>query len=319
MSAQDFGYKLNLLAGGTMSLDASQPTDIVNYRTAEAILAGQANIKDAAKVATIANVDLVTGGLLVIDGYQTVDGDRVLVRSQTNQAENGIYSASAGAWSRTTDADEDGEIVTGTQIFVTDSGHDHAHIYVMNTTDDDLVIGTDPQNWAIKQAVTGHADDLVVVDDNFDIISGSNAQSAFDSVDDAINTNATNLSSLDTRLDNLSGVTGSDLETFTGSTIADSSSVKAALQALETKAESDAQIYANNRAELTGQTNTAGTWTTITHGLNEDRLASVSFFDEGNDYQNINSAVLWRPKSGDANSIEVYHSQVKTMTIAFRA
>lgn len=61
-----------------------------------------------------------------------------------------------------------------------------------------------------------------------------------------------------------------------------------------------------------------GTWTTFTHNLTEDRLSSVSFFDEGNGFQNLNSAVLWRPKSGDANSIEVYHSQTKTMTIVFR-
>lgn len=318
MSYQDFGYKLNLLAGGTVTNNATQPTDIVNYRTAEAILAGQTNIKDSAKVATIGNIDLTTGGLLIVDGYQTVDADRILVKDQTDPSENGIYTASAGAWVRTEDANADGEIVTGTQIFVSDSGHDHAHIYVMNTTDDDLVIGVDPQNWVIKQAVTGHADDLVVVDDNFTALTGTNAQSVLDSADDVIQTNINDIAALDTRLDNVSGVTGSDLGTFTGATITDASSIKTALQELEIKAEADAQIYASNRSELTGQTNTAGTWTTITHNLNEDRLASVSFFDEGNDYQNINSAVLWKPKAGDANSIEVYHSQVKTMTIVFR-
>lgn len=110
-----------------------------------------------------------------------------------------------------------------------------------------------------------------------------------------------------------------DLGAFTGSTIADNESIKDALQTLETKAEADAQIYANNRSELTTQTNTAGTWTTFTHNLNEDRLASVSFFDEGNNMQNLNGSVLWRPKSGDSNSVEVYASQVKTMTIVFRA
>lgn len=311
MSYQDFGYQVNLLDGGTIANTATNPNDIVNLQTAQAILSGEANIKDYALVATIADVDLATGGLLVIDGYQTLEGDRILVRSQTNPVENGIYTASAGSWARSTDADEDGEIVTGTQIFVSDSGHDHAHIYVMNTTGD-IVIGTDAQTWVIKQAVTGHAQDLGVDDANFTVMSGTNAQTALDSADDALQAQSD-------RLDNLSGVAGSDLGTFTGSTIADNTDVKTALQTLETKAEADAQIYANNGAELTTQTNTAGTWTTFTHGLNENRLSSVSFFDEGNNMQTLNGAVLWRPKSGDANAIEVYASQVKTMTIVFRA
>ncbi len=313
MSYQDFNYQVNLLDGATITNDASNPTDVVNYRTAQAILAGETNIKDYALVATVANVDLATGGLLVVDGYQTLEGDRILVRSQTNAVENGIYTASAGAWVRTLDADEDGEIVTGTQIFVSDSGHDHAHIYVMNTTGD-IVIGTDAQTWVIKQAVTGHAQDLGVDDANFDVLTGTNAQTVFDSADDAIKLVGDTVDSVVG-----AGAGATDLGTFTGSTIADNDSIKDALQALETKAEADAQIYSNNRAELTTQANTAGTWTTFTHNLNEDRLASVSFFDEGNNMQNLNSSVLWRPKSGDANSIEVYASQVKTMTIVFRA
>lgn len=320
MSYQEFGYRLDLLAGGTITQDAANDTDIVNRRTAIAILANQSNVKDAALSATLANIDLATGGLLVVDGYQTLEGDRILVKSQTDPVENGIYTASAGAWVRTADADETGEIVEGMSIFVRNDGTHtgHGHIYVM-TSGDPVTIGIDAINFVVHHEVAGHADDVSVDDGNFSVLSGTNAQSALDSADNAIQANADSVTALDTRLDNLSGVAGSDLGTFTGTTIADASDVKTALQALETKAEADAQIYANNKVVLTGQSNTAGTWTTITHGLNDAELSSVSFFDEGNALQNVNSAVLWKPKSGDANSIEIYSSQAKTMTIVFRA
>lgn len=44
-------------------------------------------------------------------------GDRVLVRRQINQAQNGIYVASAGAWTRATDFDSPSDIY-GTLVFV---------------------------------------------------------------------------------------------------------------------------------------------------------------------------------------------------------
>lgn len=316
---QDIGYQLNLVEGATTSVDATQPTQLVNYRTAQAILSNQTNVKDAAMVATVANVDLATGGLLVIDGYQTLEGDRVLVKSQTDASENGIYTASAGAWVRTTDADENGEIVTGMQIFVYNDGTHtgHGHIYVMNSADP-VVIGTDAINFVVSQAVVGHADDLSTDDGSYSVLTGTNAQANFDSADNAIQANIDSINALDTRLDNLSGVTGSNLETFSGSTISDNTDIKTALQEVETAIESNAGIYAANKVVLTGQSNTAGTWTTITHGLNDADLSSVSFFDEGNSLQNMNSAVLWRPKSGDANSIEIYHGQSKTFKIVFR-
>lgn len=201
----------------------------------------------------------------------------------------------------------------GMSVYVYNDGTHpgHGHIYVLSSSDTDIVIGTDPITFVVQQSVSGHADDLAVDDGNFSILAGTNAQSVLDSADNAIQLVA------DT-VDSVVGAGATDLGTFTGTTIADNDDIKGALQSLETAVESAGSQYADNKVELVSQTNTAGTWTTITHGLNEDRLSSVSFFDEGNNYQNLNSAVLWRPKSGDANSIEVYHSQAKTMTIVFR-
>jgi phage-related tail fiber protein len=60
------------------------------------------DVKASCVVGTTANIGL--SGLLTIDGYTVSAGDRVLVKSQTNTAENGIYVASASAWSRSADA-----------------------------------------------------------------------------------------------------------------------------------------------------------------------------------------------------------------------
>lgn len=75
-----------------------------------------AAIKMPADVATTANIAL--SGLLVIDGYQTVEGDRVLVKDQTNQIDNGIWSPSTGNWSRTSDASKTGDFAAGTIVVV---------------------------------------------------------------------------------------------------------------------------------------------------------------------------------------------------------
>jgi hypothetical protein len=53
--------------------------------------------------ATTANISLT--GLQTLDGVTVVAGDRVLVKNQSTTFQNGIYLASATAWSRAPDAD----------------------------------------------------------------------------------------------------------------------------------------------------------------------------------------------------------------------
>ena len=60
--------------------------------------------KQSVRVATTANI-ATFGGLLTIDGVTLAEGDRVLVKNQTNTALNGIYIAGSGTWSRSQDAD----------------------------------------------------------------------------------------------------------------------------------------------------------------------------------------------------------------------
>ena len=58
--------------------------------------------KGSCLVASTANITTLSG-LLTIDGVTVSAGDRVLVKNQTAQAENGIYVASASAWARSSD------------------------------------------------------------------------------------------------------------------------------------------------------------------------------------------------------------------------
>jgi hypothetical protein len=74
-------------------------------------------IKAPCRVATTANITL--SGLQTIDGVALAANDRVLVKDQTTTSENGIYAASTGPWTRSTDFDGGGDIVEGTLVFIT--------------------------------------------------------------------------------------------------------------------------------------------------------------------------------------------------------
>jgi hypothetical protein len=70
--------------------------------------------KNATVAATVANINLATTGLTAIDGVTLLAGDRVLVKNQTVAAENGIYVAGTGAWTRALDLDVAAEFTNAT-------------------------------------------------------------------------------------------------------------------------------------------------------------------------------------------------------------
>lgn len=75
--------------------------------------------KTPVAVATTAAIDGSMTGLPIIDGYQTVLNDRILVWQNTDNTTNGIYVAQAGAWTRAPDFSDNTSIANGTQVFVT--------------------------------------------------------------------------------------------------------------------------------------------------------------------------------------------------------
>ena len=87
---------------GTISTTPSSATDIANKFYVDTVAQGLGP-KAACAVATTTNITL--SGLQTIDGYTTLSGDRVLVKNQSSSQFNGIYIASASAWTRAVDMD----------------------------------------------------------------------------------------------------------------------------------------------------------------------------------------------------------------------
>lgn len=103
--------------------------------------------KTSVKAGSTADIDLTTGGLLIVDGYQTVDGDRVLVKDQADLTQNGIYIAAAGTWVRASDMDQTTPTneINGAAVYV--------ELGTVNKTtgwtqiDQVTAVGTDPIEW----------------------------------------------------------------------------------------------------------------------------------------------------------------------------
>jgi hypothetical protein len=97
------GYKLTNLADPVSDQDAA--TKYYVDTVAQGL-----DVKASVVAATTANITL--SGAQTIDGVSIVAGDRVLVKNQTTQSDNGIYVAASGAWARSSDADTWTELVS---------------------------------------------------------------------------------------------------------------------------------------------------------------------------------------------------------------
>ena len=123
--------KLIGLAPGT------NPTDGVNKSQLDAAVNGL-DPKASCRAATTGNVTL--SGLQTIDGVALNAGDRVLVRNQTNAAQNGIYVASASAWSLATDFTQ-GSVSAGAQTVI-EEGSTLAGSFWYLITPNPITVGT---------------------------------------------------------------------------------------------------------------------------------------------------------------------------------
>ena len=91
-----------LTTTGQITTSPTGNTDIANKFYVDQIAQGL-NPKQAVKCGT--SVSITLSGLQTIDGYTTLAGDRVLVKNQGTSSQNGIYNASASAWTRSADMD----------------------------------------------------------------------------------------------------------------------------------------------------------------------------------------------------------------------
>ena len=120
--------------------------------------------KQATRVVTVSNVTLAGSAPSQVDGVNLSLKDRVLVTGQSDGKENGIYyvttvgTGSNGTWTRSTDTDVTGELLSGTIVMVTE-GTTYADTQWKLTTNDPIVIGTTAltfvQNYSANSITAG--------------------------------------------------------------------------------------------------------------------------------------------------------------------
>lgn len=138
------GFKITNLAGPVSAGDA------VSKEYADALASG---LSPKANVKAATTADITLSGAQTIDAVSIVAGDRVLVKNQVTQSENGIYVADSGTWTRSTDADDESEIPTGTTVTVLNGAAHKFQKWVVTTAP--TVLDTDPIVWGLDSASSG--------------------------------------------------------------------------------------------------------------------------------------------------------------------
>jgi len=160
----------SLTLGGLTSVAVTQdPTQALQLATKQYVdaVAEGLHVHAACAAATTGTLASITGGtvtynngtagvgatltlsvaLTVLDGYTLLNGDRVLVKNEAAQANNGIYTWATGGTvlTRATDFDTAAEMASGDFTFVT-NGTLYANTGWVQT-DPVTVVGTSPVTW----------------------------------------------------------------------------------------------------------------------------------------------------------------------------
>jgi hypothetical protein len=112
-------------------------------------------LKSSCYVATTTNITL--SGVQTIDTISVPAGKRVLVKDQTNKAENGIYNSSATAWERAADFNGARDVVCGTAVLIINGSVNLNKEYRISTADP-ITIGTTEIEFSLFQEVTDTSD-----------------------------------------------------------------------------------------------------------------------------------------------------------------
>ena len=126
---------------GTISTTPSAATDIANKQYVDYALLG-ISWKAPAKAATTTNITL--SGPQTIDTVSVVAGDTVLVKDQSNPAQNGIYTVQSGAWTYAIGSTTWAQYV-GAVIYIVAGGQATAAFYT--TAQPGGTLGVTAMNW----------------------------------------------------------------------------------------------------------------------------------------------------------------------------
>ena len=117
-----FNFSSGTLQAGT----PSNASDVTNKSYVDGLVGSGVYWKEPARVASTGNVTISNPGTDTFDGVQISSGDRIVLKDQTAQAENGVYdfNGSSSALTRSSDANSADEL-NGLAIFVKE-GTDNA-------------------------------------------------------------------------------------------------------------------------------------------------------------------------------------------------
>ena len=134
------------LGTGTASSDAVTKAQLDAVATIATNAAVGIAIKEPVVAAATSNINIASPPT-AYDGITVPTNGRILLAGQTDATQNGIYvKQSAGALVRATDADSNGELVPGTQVYVTQgvTNGDSAWAIISDVT---INIGVTNQGW----------------------------------------------------------------------------------------------------------------------------------------------------------------------------
>lgn len=159
-------------ATGLADPTSAQDAATKNYvDTAVQSAAAGIDPKEAVNAATTANITL--SGTQTVDGVTLAVGDRVLVKNQTNAAQNGIYRVANSTWSRAPDATQ-GNLTSGAMVLVLGGTNNAGSQWFLNTADP-ITVGTTAQSWVQFGAGGAYAagDGLILTGNTFKVGAGT--------------------------------------------------------------------------------------------------------------------------------------------------
>lgn len=129
-------------AGGYITLvgDPINPLHAVTKQYVDALVSG---LVPRAPVVAASTAPVTLAGLSTVDGIALAVGDRVLVKDQALPVHNGVYLASNGAWTRSTDFDgaPAGEAVSGMTFPVSGGTINNGKAFSVSTPNP-VIVGT---------------------------------------------------------------------------------------------------------------------------------------------------------------------------------
>lgn len=166
------GFKLTNLGNPVGGNDAVNKTYVDN-------VVNGLQWKQAVRAATTAAGTLATSfeNGDVIDGVTLVTGDRILIKNQATQTENGIYTVNAsGAPTRSLDADANAEVRGGLAVRVSEGTVNGDTQWVL-TTNDPITIGSSNLVFAQVGAGTSYTagTGLQLIGSEFSVVFGTTA------------------------------------------------------------------------------------------------------------------------------------------------